>query len=240
MLTLFRKIRKSLVDSTSAKKYLLYATGEIALVVIGILIALQINNWNEWRKDRVKETEILNALGLDLERNEEILKRYISFKDSSNYAAETILHSLENKLPYSKSLDIHFERSRYQYAEDFVSESGYEQLRNEGFDIIKSQSLREEIIELFEATYSLMREEMEVYRPNDINIHKYIDEHFSEETPGFLSPVNYEELLEDNYYKAILKRLAGTRWWQIEVYNKSLSNTQRVLQLINEELQSSD
>tara|TARA_Y100000385_G_C13099534_1_gene643585 strand:- start:2936 stop:3121 length:186 start_codon:yes stop_codon:yes gene_type:complete len=52
MLTLLRKIRKSLIDSGSSRKYLLYAIGEIALVVIGILIALQINNWNESRKDR--------------------------------------------------------------------------------------------------------------------------------------------------------------------------------------------
>ena len=52
MLTFFRKIRKSLIDSSSARKYLLYAIGEIALVVIGILIALQINNWNEERKKR--------------------------------------------------------------------------------------------------------------------------------------------------------------------------------------------
>lgn len=50
MLSFFRKIRKSLIDQSSARRYLVYAIGEIALVVIGILIALQINNWNEARK----------------------------------------------------------------------------------------------------------------------------------------------------------------------------------------------
>ena len=50
MLTFLRKTRKSSIGSGSTKKYLLYAIGEIALVVIGILIALQINNWNESRK----------------------------------------------------------------------------------------------------------------------------------------------------------------------------------------------
>ena len=62
MLTFFRLIRKSLIDSSSARKYLLYAIGEIALVVIGILIALQINNWNEWRKDSKKAKEYSAAL----------------------------------------------------------------------------------------------------------------------------------------------------------------------------------
>ena len=57
MLTFFRRIRKGLLGSGQARKYLLYAIGEIALVVIGILIALQINNWNEWRKDRIIEKE---------------------------------------------------------------------------------------------------------------------------------------------------------------------------------------
>ena len=77
MLTFFRKIRKSLIDSSSARKYLLYAVGEIALVVIGILIALQINNWNEWRKDRIKESKSLQEIIETLELNVQILSNYI-------------------------------------------------------------------------------------------------------------------------------------------------------------------
>jgi len=50
MLTFFRRIRKGFLDGGRTSKYLLYAIGEIALVVIGILIALQINNWNEEQK----------------------------------------------------------------------------------------------------------------------------------------------------------------------------------------------
>ena len=67
MLTFFRKIRKSLIDSSSARKYLVYAIGEIALVVIGILIALQINNWNQTRLDEQIETQVLRKLVRDLE-----------------------------------------------------------------------------------------------------------------------------------------------------------------------------
>ena len=50
MIGLFRKIRKKLSDDNKPFKYLRYAIGEIFLVVIGILIALQVNNWNEIRK----------------------------------------------------------------------------------------------------------------------------------------------------------------------------------------------
>jgi len=69
MLTFFRKIRKSLIESSSGSKpaspiggYTVYAIGEIALVVIGILIALQINNWNEENKNAGFETVILKEI----------------------------------------------------------------------------------------------------------------------------------------------------------------------------------
>ena len=52
MLPVFRKIRRSLIVGGPVKKYLLYAVGEIFLVVIGILIALQINNWNQSRQKK--------------------------------------------------------------------------------------------------------------------------------------------------------------------------------------------
>ena len=72
MIKFFRHIRQSLImenktgssakASAKAGKYLKYAIGEIILVVIGILIALQINNWNEQRKIRQSEQDILNNL----------------------------------------------------------------------------------------------------------------------------------------------------------------------------------
>lgn len=51
MITLFRRVREKMIASGSLTKYLLYAIGEILLVVIGILIALQVNNWNQNRLD---------------------------------------------------------------------------------------------------------------------------------------------------------------------------------------------
>ena len=66
MIKFFRKIRQQLLSDNKLRKYLIYAIGEIILVVIGILIALQINNWNEQRKTRSKIKESLTALKSDL------------------------------------------------------------------------------------------------------------------------------------------------------------------------------
>ncbi len=66
MITFFRRIRKQYADNNKPLKYIRYAIGEIVLVVIGILIALQINNWNEERKEKVLEYTYMRSLLNDL------------------------------------------------------------------------------------------------------------------------------------------------------------------------------
>ncbi len=66
MIKFFRTIRQNLLLAGQTRKYLKYAIGEIVLVVIGILIALQINNWNNYKIDRISEVDFLNRLTHDL------------------------------------------------------------------------------------------------------------------------------------------------------------------------------
>ena len=67
MLKIFRSIRKDQIRSRNARLYLLYAIGEIILVVLGILIALQVNNWNEDRKQNNKRDILVENLISDFE-----------------------------------------------------------------------------------------------------------------------------------------------------------------------------
>ena len=62
MIPFFRKIRKKMADDNQFFKYSRYAIGEITLVVVGILIALYINNWNEERKERKTEHLVLTEI----------------------------------------------------------------------------------------------------------------------------------------------------------------------------------
>ena len=66
MLTFLRKIRKSLIQSQSVRNYLVYAIGEILLVMVGILLALTVNNWNEARKLLHKEIKIYKEIHSEL------------------------------------------------------------------------------------------------------------------------------------------------------------------------------
>lgn len=66
MIGFFRRIRQTLLTGSKTSRYIKYAIGEIILVVIGILIALQINNWNETRKQISQEKFILEKLQVDL------------------------------------------------------------------------------------------------------------------------------------------------------------------------------
>ena len=66
MIKFFRKIRQRLLTENKFSKYLIYAIGEIVLVVIGILIALSINNWNENLKNKKLETSYLKRISFNI------------------------------------------------------------------------------------------------------------------------------------------------------------------------------
>lgn len=124
MIKFFRKIRQKMLTENKFSKYLLYAIGEIVLVVIGILIALSINNWNEDRKESLIEKNYLRRLLVDLENdyktlsfskalsNERInqvniLSSVIKNQSQSNENSTLIIESIEkvtwrSYLPLSK------------------------------------------------------------------------------------------------------------------------------------------
>ena len=92
MLTFFRRIRKGLLGTGATRKYMLYAIGEILLVMIGILLALQVNNWNEEIAIRKNEQLILKGLLTELNKNISQLGRVIDDHIITIHTGEEILH----------------------------------------------------------------------------------------------------------------------------------------------------
>ena len=97
MIKFFRKIRRNLLSEKKTTKYFKYAIGEIILVVIGILIALQINNWNDNNKKNELEQEALYNLKVDFELNKKELENIIASTESSiNKSLEILKHTGKN------------------------------------------------------------------------------------------------------------------------------------------------
>lgn len=150
MIKFFRKIRQNLVSQGKAGKYFTYAIGEIVLVVIGILIALQVNNWNESRKQQIKEKFILERLLTDLDSDMDLISYQINKADLFNeqmiFCIEVILNKkqatqkefLENMSPLLTILS--FDQNRTTF-DNIVSSGQIEYLQN--------QSLTDSIIEYY-------------------------------------------------------------------------------------------
>ncbi|MEO9503265.1 DUF6090 family protein [Nonlabens ulvanivorans] len=128
MIKFFRKIRKNLLSENKFSKYILYAIGEIVLVIIGILIALHINNKNEERKTENKIVSILKEvqhdLGLDIQKSDELIA-YYKTKDSIINLIQT------DKLTYDDYKNENRNALRYAIMNAFhmkIHENGYTNL----------------------------------------------------------------------------------------------------------------
>ncbi len=104
MINFFRKIRKELANENQFVKYSRYAIGEIALVMIGILLALQVNNWNEERKQNNKGVNVLVKLKNEFIENQNLLKVIIPLHKRTEYSNNRLLE-LISPIPTEKNLD---------------------------------------------------------------------------------------------------------------------------------------
>lgn len=112
MIQFFRKIRQKLLTEGKLSKYLVYALGEILLVVIGILIALNINNWNEEIKNSKEEIIILKQLQIDFNRNLNQLDQKISLRKDFLNSSKQLFKYIENPILRNKdSIDFHIAKT---------------------------------------------------------------------------------------------------------------------------------
>ena len=155
MIKFFRKIRQNLLSENKTGKYLKYAIGEIVLVVIGILIALSINNWNEGRKDQTQELKYLIGIKSDLEvdlvRIEVAIHRY-NRKISELYFLDSTFNLLKNFTPIKYSINEISVRSIINRNAGFrLTLSSYIRLTsNANAGLIRNDLLLQTIQELYE------------------------------------------------------------------------------------------
>lgn len=152
MIKFFRKIRYDLMEKNKTGRYFKYAIGEIFLVVIGILIALQINNWNENRKARAFEKSMLTELLATLNNDIDFFVRLEDRMKKKDTAIDNLL--------FARSGERQFTEERLEH--DVVwagvgvlfsyNVGPYEAIKSSGLDKIKTDSLRFKLTEYYEVS----------------------------------------------------------------------------------------
>ena len=186
MIKFFRKIRQRLLTENKFSKYLLYAIGEIVLVVIGILIALQLNNLNEESKNREFEKEILAQIQENINNDKLALKQIVNDFNKAITSSEKILQSevsdkTEDSIKIWLGSIIMF--NRFQ-----PLTNAYEVLKSKGLDKISNKNLRFLLGKYYDDEASQM-----IKSTNDIEL--TFNNHWL--------PVLFEEMVEFEFKKYV-------------------------------------
>lgn len=232
---LFRKIRQILLKEGNLKKYLTYAIGEILLIMIGILLAFQVNNWNEKRNN--KKTELLYYQNIKRQLHEDMNliygvidynNFYLAQYEFANHIIEANDRSKIDTLGY-----ISLELTNYS---DFDRQSNiYETLVNSG---------QIELLHNYEVIERLQRlEETYIYINRMENVHFDFILQFA--APDLLSSINYStrtvekpDKLYTFEFQNLLLSAIGIMIEKDEIYNRALDEIEGIITLIDEEINS--
>ena len=183
MIKIFNKIRQNLLAENKFTKYLIYAIGEIVLVVIGILIALSINNANDVKNQRQKELTLLTEMRQNLQID--LIDLDYNIKESAEriQANKIILKALQERAPMHDSLKPYYGNiiGNFQLSNNTAA---WENLKSVGMDLVSNDSLRNAISNLYTVKYNYLE-----------NVTKGVDDGHQWNTlyPQFLDLINVEQ-----------------------------------------------
>ncbi|MFN1835237.1 DUF6090 family protein [Balneola sp. MJW-20] len=196
MVTLFRRIREKLIQSGSLTKYIIYAVGEILLVVVGILIALQVNNWNEERNAAIFEEEILFLIDQNLERDsvrlsEELYKARQAIELTDRLLEQVELKNYSDSLNYWMGKIISFERFKSQ-------SSAFEVLKARGIETVTDKELQLALISYYdENMYAVSQSLLDIEKSFNDDWIPVIKEDFADfKWRDYHQPVNAKKFFE--------------------------------------------
>lgn len=234
-----------MIQKNKASGYLLYAIGEIVLVMLGILAAIQVDNWNEERKQNELSRKILKDIKADLEHNKQLLTETIDFNKYSKDNLKTIYKYVSNEIPFDSTVIKSF-NTVYNWSAPYLSFSAYESLKSKGIDIIGNTELKSAISKLFESTFSYVIEDYdraewqlsETLRLPTFTKYVRFKNIGDNENENFKSyPVAPERMKQDTVFINILSQSIAFRGWGIGEYEDALTDTEDVIKLIEQELE---
>jgi hypothetical protein len=211
-------------------------------VVIGILIALQVNNWNENRKLVQREIRILNDIKSDIEKNITNLNAGIERIGESKSNNLKIIYWYEQQTPYSDGMLQAFSSFLDLWDPDFTY-AGFENLRNQGVNLVSNEAMRNDIISLFEVEMDIL-DLSEVSRLNMLNstmafpiLKKYFNrDRFSALEYWPFVPHSYYKMMHDQEFYAVCVEYAYRQTRSIRRFKAFNQQAEEVISAINSEI----
>ena len=231
MIKFFRNIRKSLLAKNlpagkagKTGKYFKYAIGEIVLVVLGILIALQINNWNLASQRNKKEIYYLNSIKSSIELSQNELNRVINDAEIISSCADTLLkliiHKKQDQINGYELDSLLFNSSDYSLMS--LNDAGIQEiLSTSSLDIIKDKRIRVFLASWDERIHKIRKHE-EVTKDLSVKYESYLD-HYIDQGRYFLDsssvviPQKKNALLSDPQLRNYLSDIT---WIHSEMYER--------------------
>jgi len=234
MIKFFREIRYDLMEKNKTGMYLKYAIGEIILVVIGILIALSINNWNSKRIEKGEEISSYNNIKRQINDDKNIISGTIDYNNlhykQYKYANEVIEQNDHSKIDTLGKIALKL----FKYSDYNRSSNIYQNLINSGeLKLLKNRGIIEQIQRL-EETYIYMNRMEKIHWEvimggAHLDIQKSIK--FSDRSvrkPEELFGIEFQ-----NYFISMM----GIMREKDEIYHRAINEIEIITELIDEELQ---
>ena len=207
MIKFFRKIRYDLMEKNKPGKYLKYAIGEIMLVVIGILIALSINNWNEQRKNSANERDLYQRIIKDLKVDAIKLNEKIKYYKNDQFMHNRIYQQAHGIADIDSLTDLTTIRSAQPF--DLIIEANYSDFTNE----IKNDEVRERINQYFRLEGFVHDASEQLWGFKEEQLKPYLSKYGINDAAELFSnyQLDYFELRKKNIFShAMLKQQYGT------------------------------
>ena len=237
MIKFFRNIRKNLLNEGKTSKYFKYAIGEIVLVVIGILIALQINNWNESRKNSIFERKVISELSVDVNQDIQEMKNALDSINLSQRSSHLIIDFMEGKTQFHDSLNKHFSTSLGLWSLS-PNKIAFEMAKEEGMYFITNDSIRFYASKVNGYTYDyiqVLENRFQDYKSNIVLPH--IQPLFKSYNFISMEPNNYEELRQDKTYLSIIKSMISMRGRYKSILEYRYNEVSKLNSIIQKEIE---
>ena len=233
------------METGKTGKYLKYAIGEIILVVIGILIALQINNWNEVKKEKKQELKQLKALKLEFDKNlisfDSIFNHHIENED----ATQSLMRA-KGKNYTIETLDSLYLKTIYNYNFD-PSRGIYNSLINSGqIELLSNETLKYKIAEIQDIVVDYIDDEnlarhygIDVVIPLTVNQMPYNPLRFYKNRSSEEKDKHYKLFREMINNRIFIEHLSILSLYRIGVFEegeKVKKEYREIIDLINQEI----